>query len=231
METTPKKNSPLAIQSVQEAVVSHLRNLILSGALPPGQHLVQEELSELLGVSRTPIREALNRLASEGLVTISTYKGASVARFSTDDLTGVYSIRAGLESYATYLAAGRISDEELEKLSRLMDEMGAAFQEHDFERMYDGHFRFHAEIYAAARQEQLYRVILRYLDLSIVYQRLALSMGRGATDPIVEHVGLLEVLKRRDAEGACRMMRSHLELTMQELLGIFTGHQKGDGAT
>src|SRR5690554_6210577 len=103
METTPKKNSPLAIQSVQEAVVSHLRNLILSGALPPGQHLVQEELSELLGVSRTPIREALNRLASEGLVTISTYKGASVARFSTDDLTGVYSIRAGLESYATYL--------------------------------------------------------------------------------------------------------------------------------
>ncbi|RPI86467.1 MAG: GntR family transcriptional regulator, partial [Chloroflexi bacterium] len=189
MVRTPKKIIPLSIQSVQEAVIKHLREMILSGDLQPGQHLVQDELSAALGVSRTPIREALNRLAMEGLVTISTYKGASVASFSEEDLIGVYSIRAGLESYATLLATECIQDEEIKKLSELLHEMGTAFHQNDFEQMYDAHCRFHAGIYAAAKRDQLYSLILRYLDLSKVYQRMALSMGRGAADPIIEHIG------------------------------------------
>ncbi|RPI78197.1 MAG: FCD domain-containing protein, partial [Chloroflexi bacterium] len=78
----------------------------------------------------------------------------------------------------------------------------------------------------AAKRDQLYSLILRYLDLSKVYQRMALSMGRGAADPIIEHIGLLEILERRDAEGACKMVRRHLELTMAELLSLFNEHQK-----
>jgi DNA-binding GntR family transcriptional regulator len=221
MNNQPPKSPALVIQTMQEAVVAHIRNLILSGQLVPGQRLLQEELAEELGVSRTPIREALQRLAHEGLVSISSFKGASVARFSGSDLLELYSVRIALESYAAYLAAQNITDAELGQLENLMKEMGEAFQDKDFEHLLEAHHKLHASIYAAAGRQGLYDHILKYLDLANLYQRMALSLGRGASDPIKEHIDILETLRRRDAEAAGRILRTHLELTMGELLVLF----------
>jgi DNA-binding GntR family transcriptional regulator len=213
---------PFTQHTVQESVVSHLRALILNGKLAPGQRLVQDELSEQLGVSRTPIREALHRLAHEGFVTFSKYKGAAVAQFSTGELVEVYTVRVALESQAAYLAARQISAAELLRLETLMDEMGGAFQQNDFERLLSAHRSFHVEIYAVARRERLYELILRYLDLTDVYQRMALSLGRGATDPIVEHIDILNTLRSHDPEAASQLIRIHLEDTLSELLKLFS---------
>lgn len=223
------KGPALVIQTMQEAVVEHLRRLILSGQLVPGQRLLQEELAGELGVSRTPIREALQRLAHEGLVSISSYKGASVTKFSGSDLVEVYSVRIALESYAAYLATQYITDQELERLESLMRDMGGAFQDKDFEHLLEAHHRFHADIYAIAGKQRLHEHIIQYLDLASLYQRMALSLGRGASDPIREHVDILETLRRRDAEAAARIVRTHLELTMAELLGLFQAQQGANG--
>ena len=82
--------NPLLVQTVHESVVDYMRGLILNGRLTPGERLVQSELAEQLGVSRTPIREALHKLAAEGLVTLSSYKGAAVADFSVSELEEIY---------------------------------------------------------------------------------------------------------------------------------------------
>jgi DNA-binding GntR family transcriptional regulator len=209
------------VQTVQEAVIKHLRNLILTGQLKRGQRLIQNEISEQLGVSRTPIREALNQLAHEGLVRISTYKGATVADFSTSELIDVYTVRIALESYAAYLAALQVTDDQLVHLDTLMLDMGKAFRQKDFETLLNAHQEFHAGIYLIAGRKSIYELILRYLELSNVYQRMALSMGRGANDPIIEHVELLDILRQRNPEAACNLIRRHLETTMKELLDLF----------
>ncbi len=209
------------VQTVQEAVVNYLRNQILTGQLKRGQRLVQDEISEQLGVSRTPIREALNQLAHEGLVRVSTYKGATVANFSTSELIDVYTVRIALESYAAYLAALQVTDEQLIHLDTLMQYMGKAFHQKDFENLLNAHQEFHAGIYIIAGRQSMYELILRYLELSNVYQRMALSMGRGASDPIIEHVELLDTLRQRDPEAAGNLIRHHLETTMKELLDLF----------
>jgi DNA-binding GntR family transcriptional regulator len=218
-------NTQLKIQTVQEAVVDYLRRQILNGQLKGGQHLVQDELSERLGVSRTPIREALNQLAHEGLVRISTYKGATVADFSPSELIEIYTVRIALESYATYLAAQQITEGQITHLEILMGEMGEAFHQKDFEKLLSAHQDFHTGIYIIAGKERLFELIVRYLELSNVYQRMALSIGRGAKDPIIEHVELLDTLRQKDAEPACKLIRAHLDLTMKELHDLF--HEQG----
>ena len=216
-----KPEMNLNLKTVQNAVVDHLRNMILQHELQPGQRLVQDDLAKKFGVSRTPIREALNILAHEGFVEISTYKGASVAQFSSTQLEDIYTVRIALESYATCLAARVITVEELDTLSTLMESMRKAFLENDFERLVTVHSQFHATIYAAPHKQRLYELSLQNLELCMVYQRLALSLGRGANDPVVEHRDLLKTLQEHDAEAAGEMMRDHLEFTLAELLALF----------
>lgn len=222
----PADESTLVLQTVQEAVVEHLRHQILSRRLLPGQRLVQSDLARRLGVSRTPVREALHRLAHEGLVTLSSYKSATVSEFSLAELQEIYTVRSALETHATYLAAQFIDDGELERLESLLQEIDQAFGCRDLERLQQAHYQFHACIYAAAKRRRLYDLTIQYLDLASIYQRVALSLGRGARDPVVEHRDLLAALRRRDAEAASRLMRGHLELTASELLELFRAEEE-----
>jgi DNA-binding GntR family transcriptional regulator len=221
MPQKPADGSILARQTMQESAVDHLRHLILSRQLQPGERLVQDELAGRLGVSRTPVREALHKLASEGLVTFSSYKGASVADFSLSELEGIYTVRSALESHAAYLAAQRITDEELEQLEVLLRQIEEAFQEKDFLHLLEVHHQFHASICTAAKRQRLCKLAIQHLELTDLYQRMALSLGRGAKNPVVEHEEMLETLRRRDADAACHLIRVHLQMTVSELLELF----------
>lgn len=221
MASPLKPETVLNLQTVQTAVVEHLRNMILKHELLPGQRLIQDELAQQLGVSRTPIREALNRLAHEGFVEISSYKGASVAKFSITQLEDIYTVRVALESYATCLAARNITPQEVDTLTILMNSMQEAFLQKNPERLLIVHNQFHAGIYAAAHKHRLYELSLQNLELSMVYQRLAFSMGRGSKDPVIEHQDLLKTIQRHDSVTAGEMMLNHLEFTLAELLALF----------
>jgi DNA-binding GntR family transcriptional regulator len=230
MPQTPADESTLAHQTLQEAVVDHLRNLILNRQLLPGERLVQSELAERLGVSRTPIREALHRLTHEGFVTFSSYKGAAVAEFSPSELEEIYTVRSALESHAAYLAATRITEDELEQLESLLHQMGKTFHQGNFQHLLEVHHQFHASVYAAAHQRRLYDLTIQYLALCDVYQRMALSLGRGAKNPVVEHKEILEALRRREADAAAHLIRFHLQLTVSELQELLHKEQRDGGA-
>ena len=230
MSQRPGDEPILVHQTIQESVVDHLRNMILMRRLSPGERLAQDELAKQLGVSRTPIREALHRLASEGLVTISPYRGASVAKFSLSDLEEIYAVRSALESHAAHLSAQRITDEELEQLEGLLRQMEKAFREKDMPLLLEAHHQFHASVYAASKRKRLYGLAIQYLKLTDVYQRMALALGRGAKDPVVEHGEILAALGRRDADAAGHLIRIHLQMTVSELLELFHEGQAGQGA-
>lgn len=203
----------IKVQSIQEAVADNIRQRIMNGDLKPGQRLVQDELTEELGVSRTPVREALNQLAHEGLITISDHRRTFVTDFSIADLLETYTMRAALESHAAYLAAKRITEPELRHLESILSEMGKAYQHNQLEKLISTHHDFHFGINEAAQSPRLSKLITQYLDLSRIYQRIAFESGRNAADPIKDHLEIWMTLNKHEAEAAARLTRAHLERT------------------
>ena len=160
MRDLPDDN-PLIVPTIQESIADRLRNLILSRHFRPGERLVQSELAEQLGVSRTPIREALYELASDGLVVLSPHKGASVADFSLEDLKDIYSIRIPLEGYGAYLATQNITPQGLARLEALVEQMEDLFQRGDRWRLLEVNREFYATFYGAAGRKRLYDLIMK----------------------------------------------------------------------
>ena len=215
----------LVRSTTQESVVDYLRTLILSHQLSPGERLVQNELAEELGVSRTPVREALHQLASEGLVTISAYKGASVAGFSLRELEEIYCVRIALEGYAAYLATQAITGDDLRQLEALVRQMKEVFDLGDRLRLLEINRDFYSVLYAITTQGRLFDMIMQHLDLANVYRRMAFSLDSLYTSTVADHEQLLAVLRRRDAETAEHLTRLWLRETADALIQLLRKSQ------
>lgn len=214
-------DTPLVVPTIQESVADRLRNLILSRHLRPGERLVQSELAEQLGVSRTPIREALYELASDGLVVLSPYKGASVADFSLEDLEGIYSIRIPLEGYGAYLATQNIGPEDLIQLQALVDRMEQSFQRGDRWQLLEVNREFYATFYAIAGRKRLYDLIMKHLDMAGLYRRMAFTVENHYASTVTEHAELLDLVKQGDAVEVERRTRAGLEETVATLVSLW----------
>lgn len=214
----PVTGGPLKARSMPESIADRIRTLILNHQLGPGERLVQDDLAEQLGVSRTPIREALHALAADGLVVLSPYKGASVAAFSVEDLKDLYSIRIPLEGYGAYLATQQITPEEVETLHGLVDEMRAVFYEGNRWRLLDVNRNFYATFYALTGRPQLYDLIMKYLNMAGLYRRMAFAMDDLYGRTLTEHLELLAVVEKGDAEEAERLTRAYLERIVATLV-------------
>ena len=221
------EESRISHQTIQESVAEFIRARIMSREYKPGERLMQDELAAQLGVSRTPIREAFHKLASEGFIVLSPHRGASVADFSADELVEIYSVRIGLESYAAYLAAQRITDEELNQLEIHLGKMDRAREEEDRTHLIQLNRQFHTLIYAAAKQQRLFDLIENHLDLAERYRRMFHSLENRAEHTVDEHQQLLDSLREHDAEAASTLTRLHLEQTRAALLEAFE-QREGD---
>ena len=210
----------LTRHTTQESVLDHLRDMILSRQLKPGDRLVQEDLAEEFGVSRTPVREALHTLASEGLVSLSAYKGAAVAEFSIHDLEEVYEVRIALEGYAAHLAARYITEDELRKMEELLEKTEDALHRKDHSGMLKLNREYHIILYKASRQPRLFDLIIKHLDISDLYRRMYFTVEHLYANTVPEHQELLEILRRGDAEGAEQHTRYHLEDTAEVLINF-----------
>jgi DNA-binding GntR family transcriptional regulator len=220
MEEERVEKALLARHTTQESVVDYLRTLILSHQISPGERLVQSELAEELGVSRTPVREALHELASEGLVTISAYKGASVTDFSLRELEEIYCVRIALEGYAANLATQFITEDDLQQLSSLVRQMKETFQQGDRLQLLKVNRDFYSSVYTIPKQQRLYDMIMQHLDLANVYRRMAFSLDRLYMNTVAHHEELLAVLRRRDAKTAEHLTRLWLEETADTLIRL-----------
>jgi DNA-binding GntR family transcriptional regulator len=224
MQQDHKNNLLLVRSTTQESVVDRLRTLILNRHFRPGERLPQTQLAQELGVSRTPIREALHQLAAEGLVAISAYKGASVAEFSISDLREIYSVRIALEGYAAFLAAQIITEEQLQALESLLGKMQAALNAEDYQTLLALNRKFHTGIYAAAKQDRLYDMIINYLDMAEIYRRIFVSLNN-RRDELVKHQDVVTAMRNRDANLAEQLTRSHLLETANALADFLESSQ------
>lgn len=191
----------------QEAYVRIVRD-IRAGKLTPGDRLVETELAERFGMSRTPIREAIHQLETEGLVVHTPRLGNTIRALDHSEISELYEMRAVLESTSARFAARSASAVELEEIEAIQAVMVAA---ETAEERYHQNQNFHAAILNAARNRFLLRAVLAVHKTLLVLGRSTMEHPERAEAAAVEHVAILSALKARDEEEAERAMRRHIQ--------------------
>lgn len=183
-------------QTIAEQVYERLRAAIVNGHLKPGDRLLEEELAERMGVSRTPIREAFRRLELERLITTKSHRGAVVTKFSFEEASEFYEARAVLEGYVSRLAAQKASEYHRNEMRRLMEDYRAATASGDAEKIMERNDQFHFAICEASQNRYLKEVLMTliaYVNLS----RISVPVWRfNAT--LDEHEAILAAILDRD---------------------------------
>ncbi len=194
---------------VREAVYDRLKSAIVEGELAPGARMLEVELAGKLGVSRTPVREALVRLAQEGLAELLPGRGARVRVLSPAEVSEVYEVRAALEAEAARLAAQRASEGELEELARLEAALHR-IPKTDLAEQTRADTRFHAALVAASGNRELER-LFHQLDAKLALARRYSSDENQSPKTLAEHRAILEAILAGDPDRAAAAARAHIE--------------------
>ena len=200
----------------RHAVLDRLRHLILIGEYRPEERLIEERVAARLGVSRTPVRQALTMLEAEGLVEMTANKGAMVPSFSAEEVWDIYDLRAVLEGHAARRAAGGIREDEISRLRYLAGEMEGIRPESSHER--EGEVRrlvacnqeFHGTVVRASRNARLEKLVGRTVQVPLVFKAF---FWYGPEDRAISnhyHRQIVRALEARDAERAEIIMREHV---------------------
>ena len=213
--------------SLEEMVFSRLEEEILSGELTRGTALGEIALSKRLGVSRTPVRGALHRLAEEGLVEILPNRGATVIGINIDDLVDIYNIRERLEGLASALAAKRATVDEISRLTEAVELAEFYISKNDAEHIKELDTVFHSIIYAASGSRFLSRTLSELHRKIKSYRKRSLSVPGRLERSADEHREILEAIRRGDAEEADRLTSNHIKYALNNMILAFNG--TGDG--
>ena len=212
--------------SLEEMVYASLEEEILSGDLVRGDSLGEIALSKRLGVSRTPIRSALHRLAEEGLVDIIPNKGATVIGINTDDLIDIYRIRERLEGLASSLAAKRITEEEINKLSETLDLSNFYIKRRDAEHIKELDTAFHSMIYKTSGSRFLERTLSELHRKIKSYRKRSLSVPGRVERSEAEHREILAAIKAGDSEMADKLTSLHVQRALENMLSALEVENK-----
>ena len=197
-------------QNVHEAIFQKLRLLLVEGKIAPGSKLNERELAESLHVSRTPIREAIRRLAADGLVELITNRGAIALQLSLEDVIHTFDVIADLEGFSGELAANNITNTALSELEALQYEMMASYARRDLSSYYKLNLRIHHLINQAANNPVLTQLF------SQVNARIEALRFRSNQDgvkwekAVEEHQEMLDALKTRDSVRMRKIMIQHV---------------------
>ena len=214
--TAPAETSTHETSLTTDRVTEGIRALILAGELPPGSRIGQEELAARFSVSRIPVRVALGRLESDGLVVLKPSSGAWVARVDLAECLEIYMIRERLEPLALAQSIPNMTDEHIDLLERLVEDMAASTDTETFlklDRM------FHLASYADAGMKQLLAMIERFWNTTQHYRRAFTSLLGRERNWIIhaEHRLMVDAIRRRDTEGAAHLLTEHIRRTRCEL--------------
>lgn len=200
---------------LRDVVFENLRTAILEGNLKAGQRLMEVQLAEQLGVSRTPIREAIRKLELEGLVVMLPRKGAYVANMSFKDLIDVLEIRSSLEGLAASLAAERLREEDIAELERVAKEFETSVRETDIDNVLKKDVEFHEKIFLMANNKKLYQLITSLWEQVHRFRVTYVSNYDASLSLVDEHNRILEAIKSGDCELAKKYATEHIELAEQ----------------
>lgn len=207
-----------AYKPLREVVRETLREAIQSGVLEPGERLMEIQLAEELGVSRTPIREAIRKLELDGFVVMIPRRGTYVADISLKDISQVFEIRSALEELAAGLAAERITEEEMEYLERMLVEIGDYIEEGDLDKIVEADVSFHDVLYKASRNKRLVEIINNLREQILRFRSVSMNQPGRLANTWEEHRQLVEAIAARDVSEAQRIARTHMENSEQVLI-------------
>lgn len=205
-------------QPLREVVCEALREAIRTGALEPGQRLMEIQLAGELGVSRTPVREAIRKLELEGYVIMMPRRGTYVANLSIRDINEVFEIRASLDTLASGLAAERITDEELERLERLLVLIGEYIEQDDMEKIVETDMQFHDLLYQASRNARLVGIIFNLREQLTRFRSTSMSYPGRLKETLEEHARIVEAIAQGNVKMARKAAEAHIEKSERTLL-------------
>jgi GntR family transcriptional regulator, rspAB operon transcriptional repressor len=200
----------------RDFVAAELRQAIVRGELKGGEKLNPADIAESYGVSQTPAREALQLLASEGLVRNDAFRGAWVSEMSAEEYEEIYLMRIGLEDLAARLGAERITDDAVEAMSELLQEMASAAQDGDIDQFYTLDRRFHEIHYSASGRQSLVDRIMNLRLSSERYARAAYTLPRvSMRETLKTHRELLAAVRARDGDRCGAVLNDDLMRTLE----------------
>ncbi|MBQ8413667.1 MAG: GntR family transcriptional regulator [Clostridia bacterium] len=207
-------------KSLEERVFLTLEDEILSGKLKRGETLTENALSQRLGVSRTPLRGALHRLAEEGLIEIYPNRGAIVMGIGREELIDIYKIRMRLEGLASAEAARRITTEDIKRLHDTLDLADFYIEKRDADHLKELDSEFHSIIYYASGNRLLCKTLSELHRNIHFYRKRSLAVVDRLEKSAAEHKEILAAIERGDAEEADRLTSSHIEAALNNLLAV-----------
>jgi DNA-binding GntR family transcriptional regulator len=227
MSTTIKSGSEKLL--LRQAVYDHVLDYILTGRLSPGEKVLEEKLSSELSVSRTPIREALRLLESDGYVQVSARRGAVVASISRDDVKNVYQLVGALEGYAVLCATKSLTAAQIDQLSQQNGRISKIVQKGDHVRFFELNRVFHATMFSACGNPLILDQIEKFRNRIARFRILSLSVPGRMLRSAEEHDEIVEAIRARDPGAARALQEQHVlrggEVVLQALDSMFSPSQ------
>jgi DNA-binding GntR family transcriptional regulator len=218
--------TPLRRKSTAELIADQLRDAIRDGALPPGTSLGEVELAEQLGVSRGPLREAIQRLVQEGLLDAEPHRGVAVVQLSADDVRDIYFARGAVESALCRLVIAGNRELAADRLGAAQQRMGEAARQGDARALGEADLAFHETLAAAAGSPRLERVTRTLLVETRMCMSALQDTYRVPADMAREHGALVDAIRAGDEARALAIVQAHMDDAVRRLLGEAGGRKR-----
>ena len=202
----------------REYIYRKIRDAITYGELRPGERLVEKKVCEIYGIGRSPLREALSQLHSEGYVDFFPNRGVTIRSISAEDAKKIYQLLAVLEGYAVESCTPGLETADIEKLASIQDNMKKAWATKHYRRWLDGNMLFHEYFAKACKNEFLSSLITNLRNRIFRYRLFAIGIPGSVEKYFHSHDEILEALSRRNAKLAGKIMHRHLDLVAKELI-------------
>ena len=205
---------------IRDSVFSTLRNAILDGKLKPEERLVERDIAEQLGISRTPVREAIRKLELERLVTHIPRKGVVVTGFSKSDVLEIMAIRKVLEGLICCIAATKIKEKDLDRLETTLKQIQVEYDKGNQKKVNQLNDRFHEIIYRSAESPRLYEFHNTMREYINKFAHVAYTKPGRTEEALIEHNNIVRALRNRDSQEAEEAGKIHVEKSSEAYMEI-----------
>ncbi|UCC66442.1 MAG: GntR family transcriptional regulator [Deltaproteobacteria bacterium] len=210
-------------KTLREVVYERLKKRIQRGEFKVKERLIEQRLAEDLGVSRTPVREAISKLEQDGLVDKIPQGGAVVKGTTKDEIEEVFGLRVVLESYAAALATEKINEEILQSLDAVIEKQHRALERRNVNRYIELNTQFHDLLYSASQSDKLYQIITFLRNYIYKYRVFLLRMEEMPKISLRDHQLMLQAMKEGDAQKVEELVKKHILRAKETLLKEIEG--------
>jgi len=210
MDTPDSQQTIRKGRFLREQVYKSLKATILNGVLAPNKRLIEEKLAGEMGTSRTPVREAIQKLEKEGLIHKLPKGGFAVSVVTEEDIEEVFGIRSVLEGYAGYLATSRATDDDIRSLEEIVKREEKCLTKRDTEEIIRLNTEFHERLYRAAKSSKLYTIINDLRDYIYRYRIIIFRYEGMAEISIKDHKDMIGLMKVKNARQVEKLVRKHI---------------------